>query len=579
MKSKHPLFQLKNNEAGKIKVQQLMDSTTPAAWLEKLLSEWEIPEENSSWKKLLLPWEDTLLLFASTSSVLLRKHAFAILLWSDSPKAVRIAWEGLSDSHAEIRALIVKWFVSVDRQKLYNKLFSMYLTDPVWEVRNTARQRIRKDFADLFSISPDNLSKVEKIHCIELLEKDSVMDHDLAFRFLLEDEPGTALNASIYLEREGCLDKLIRKASLSDMEDFNRRRELLAASSGCGISSFLDKPENFHSQGSYCMAMELIASGGISRITEKLIASTIAIQEKSPYLYSIKKTAILNLLKLTSKESFSLLHKILQEQRNNKEYLKVIFQNIPAESALEIYEDLINFLKDDSFGFDEELILSFKRLPLSYSLKDMHKIVRNSQNPPLVRKRALSVLCHYNEKSTVLFILENLSLFSRSEMEELGINASRWSSEDFLELAEIIFTLSDGSARNALMSLLAISDISRFIPQMEDALSDPDPRTRIIAVESLTQLKSTKSLEKIIPLLSDPEETVRAETAKDMIRWNREETFSELHQILYDENETEEVCQTIIDAWGSSQNIKALSELVPLIEKKTGTRGVDPPCS
>ncbi len=568
MNSKHPLFQLKNNEQGKLKLQQLMESALPAPWLEELLSEWEIPEEDHSWKKLLFPWEDTLLLFSSTSSPRLRKQAYAILLWSDSPKAVRMVWEGLSDSHAEIRALIARWFVSADRQKLYNRLFRMYLTDPVWEVRKTARQRIRKDFADLFSVSPDNLTKVEKIHCIELLEKDSVMDHDLAYRFLLENDPGIALNASMYLEQEGCLDKLIRKASLSDMEDFNRRRDLLNASSRCGINSFLDKPENFHSKGSYCMAMELMESGGISRIPEKLIASTMAIQEKSPYLYTIKKTAILNLLKLTSKESFALLQKILQEQKNNKEYLKVIFHHIPAESALKIYGDLIHFLKDETFSCDGELIRSFKRLPLSFSLRDMHEIVRNSENSPRVRKRALSVLCHYNEKSTILFILENLSLFSRAEMEELGINASRWSREDFLELAEIIFTLSDGSARNALMSLLAVSQISRFIPQMEEALSDADPRTRIVAVESLSRLQSTGSLEKIVPLLSDPEEAVRAETAGDLILWNREETFTELHQILYDENETEEVCRTIIDAWGAGRNIKALSELVPLIEKK-----------
>ena len=568
MKNKHPLFQLKNTDAGKQKLRQLIGSTSPGAWLEDFFLETEMPQEDLPWKHLLLEWEDELILMASGSSPDLRRQSYSILLYSQSTRAARLMWEGLTDSRGEIRTLIVKWFRSRDRQKLYNRLFRMYLSDPVWEVRKSARQRIRKDFSDLFSINPENLSKIEKIHCIELLEKDSVMDHDLAYRFLLESEPGIALNASMYLEKEGCLDKLTGKASLSDMDDYKRRKELLEAASRCGVTSFMDKIENFRSKGSLCIAMELMASDGFSRIPEKLIASAMAIKEKSPYINTVKKTALLNLLKLTSKESFSLLHTLLQEYKTNREYLKVIFQNIPAESALEVYPDLIGFLKDETFGSEEELILSFKRLPVSYSLRDMHEIVRNSNIPVVVRRRALSVLCHYNDKSTILFILENLSLFSRTEMVELGINASEWYEQEFLELAENLFTHCDGSAKNALMSLLAVSGISRFIPQMEEALSDADPSTRMVAVESLSLLKSSSSLEKIIPLLSDPEESVRGEAAADLIAWNQEETFNELQQILFDSNETEEVCRTIIDAWGMSGNIKSLSMLIPLIEKK-----------
>ncbi len=568
MKAKHPLFQLKNSPAGEQKFQQLMEGSDPSAWIKEFLETNDIPNGREAWKDLLLKWEDTLLLYASQRSPLMRKKSLSILLQSDSIKTGRLLWEALSDSDAGVRALVVKEFQSDDRQKLYNILYRIFLTDPVWDVRKAARNRLKKDFSDLFSINPDHLDRIEKVHCIELLEKGSAMDHDLAYRFLLENEPGISLNASLYLEKEGCLDKLIRQADLSDMEDFQRRLTLLRASAECKISSFMDKSENFQTPGALCIGMELIATGTYSSISEKLIDATMAIKKTTPYIRSVQLMAVKNLLRLTSQESFALIHKIFQDYRHDNEILTLILRNIPVESASQLYSDLIGFLKDKEFSPSEELILSFKRFPLSFCIRDMFQIVRDLSLHPAIRKRALAVLCHHNEKSTILFILENLPVFTKEEINTLGEGASKWSKEEFLTLSDYFLKHPDTSVKNSLITLHSHAGITDFVPQMEEILSDSDPLSRITAVESLARLNQLASLSKIVPLLHDPEEDVRAATAAALINWKREETFLELKEILFDKNETTEVAATIISAWGVSQEITAISMLVPLIELK-----------
>ena len=369
MKNKNLLFQLKNTPSGKIKLKELMGDQDILNWLTSQFEGPKFSEMNQPWKSLLLDWEEELLLLASSSRIHLRYQALSILMYSGSSIANRLIWDSLDDSYYGIRILILNRFCPEDRQKFYNRIYRIYLRDANWAVRKAARERIRKDFSDLFTINPENLERREKIHCIELLDKDSSMDHDLAIHFLQEKDSGTALAASLYLEREGCFDRMIKEATLSDMADYNRRKKLLAAAIHCQISSFLDHKENFKSAGSLILGIELLAAGAVSKIGETIIELLMKSSDPNPLVKKTRKTAVECLLSIKTSKSYELLRQILNDHINDKVILNTILENIPEHGAVEIYPLLLQFLKNPSFVSEKALIDSFQRFPKSYSIR------------------------------------------------------------------------------------------------------------------------------------------------------------------------------------------------------------------
>ncbi|OQY34709.1 MAG: hypothetical protein B6241_03990 [Spirochaetaceae bacterium 4572_59] len=569
MKDKNPLFQLKNNSKGKQKLQRMINDREILNWLKDLFLHTPMIEENAKWKSLLMKYEEELLLLASDSDPGIRYHALSVLIYSDNKIADRLIWDSLDDSDSLVRILLLKRFKPEDRQKFYNRLYRIYLKDSNWKVRKASRERIRKDYSDLFTISPDNLEEREKIHCIELLDHRSSMDHDLAIHFLQDNKKGIALNASLYLEKEGCLDDMLKKASLSDMDEFNRKKELLLAAVSCQVSSFLDKKENFMFCASLCLGIGLLHAGAISKITEFIIEKVIVLPEKSVQVHQIRLQALEILLRIKTTEAYELLRKILKNFKSDNEIIKTVLEKLPEEGALNIYPVLLEYLKDLSFSNEETLIMSFMRLPMSYCLKDMYTIVRDTESDLIVKRRALSVLCQFSEESTILFILEQLPLFSREDIQELGSTALKWAPAPFIKTAGELFQECDGNVRKSLMTLSALAGITRFLPEMEESLTDADPENRKTAIRALIDLDNSESLDKIINLLYDPDALVRSEAARSLIKWNKEEAFHQLSQILGDPNEVDTVEISIIEELGESSNIKSIALLIPVLELKT----------
>ena len=64
-----------------------------------------------------------------------------------------------------------------------------------------------------------------------------------------DTNPGIILAASLYLEKTGTLDKLIKKASLGDEEDLIRRKRILISAAEHQVISFLDRKGEFWKHG------------------------------------------------------------------------------------------------------------------------------------------------------------------------------------------------------------------------------------------------------------------------------------------------------------------------------------------
>ena len=173
------------------------------------------------------------------------------------------------------------------------------------------------------------------------------------------------------------------------------------------------------------------------------------------------------------------------------------------------------------------------------------------------------------ESSAVtLFILENLSLLDRDEMAYLGTSIINSYKDEFLKTAFSIFAEHDSALHQNLMRLASRSGMKDFIPIMEEKLSDADPDSRITSLWCLRELEQVDSLPKMRGLLYDPENTVRGEAASVFVDWEKEETFTQIHKILFDKNESPSVHHAIIKAMSLSSNIRMIPLLVSLIDEQ-----------
>jgi len=568
MKNRNPLQTLKDGSAGRAKLEQMIGEQDRLNWLSDQLRLLPPTEGPASWKKLLLTMEEELRLLAVSSDTRLRYQALSILTVSRDETSLRLMWEALEDSEPEIRILMVNRFTADDRHKLFNRLYRIYLRDSDWNVRSSARRRIRRHFSDLFTINPENLDEREKIHCLELLDRGSAMDQDLAIRFLREESPGIVLTAALYLEREGHLDRLIREGSDSDTEDLSRRLELLKASARRQVTSFMDREENFQSPGALYLAVELLSAGTESAVTEKIIDAVFRLTGRNAFVSHLREEAARCLLTRKRTESYILLSRLLKENRSDVPLLDLILNSLPPEGAFCFYPLLLEFLKDPDFPAEESLLNGLLRFPASCSLRDLHDLVRDETRPAAVRKRALSILCRFDESSTLLFTLENLPLLNREEMRLLGSTAARWGGPAFTRMAGELLDEQDGPVRQSLLTLLAVSGNREFIPRMEEALTDASPRSRITALWALTDLNNRDSTEKMLNLLYDPEELVRSEAVRAFTVWNREDVFAVLSEILGDEQESLTVKKSLIETMGISENLKTIGLPIPFMESR-----------
>jgi len=425
---------------------------------------------------------------------------------------------------------------------------------------------IRKDFADLYSLSPDHLENEEKVHCLELLDTHSAHDHSLALRFLEDSTPGIALAASLYLEKTGTLDRMMKESTESDIDDLKRKLKILKTASDHQITSFLDKRENFKHHGSFYIAVKILNSGIPCSQFSWIIQNILSFDDKTAFSEDLKKGALTCLLRRKDTESFALIKETLDDQKTREDHRTILLENLPSAGAGQFYPVLNKFLRDTGFSQFQRLLSAFRKIPLSLCLSDLYTLVRNTGEDREIRKRAILLLSQYKEFSSTLFLIENLFLLNIDEMSNLGTEVFLNNKEHFLYAAGRIFEECDSSLHQKLMHLCSLTGIRDFLPVIEEKLTDSDPESRIRAVWSLRTLNAVESLPALRLLLHDPVQKVRAQTAGALIDWNKSETFQDMIMILNDGHESFSVQESIIDSLGVSGNPKSIEILVSLLE-------------
>lgn len=559
------LTALKNNSKGIETLRKMIGGSSPHHWMTETLMSMDSNEKDLPWKRLLLAYEEDVLILAMHKDSNLRYHGCSILIYSKNENCRRHLWEMFRDSERAVRILMIRKFQSEDRHRLYNTLFKIYLNDPVPEVRESAFTRITKDFSDLYSINPTALSMEEKIHCLELLNIKSSHDHDLALQLLTDPQPGVVLAAGLYLEKTGTLDSLIQKARLKDHEDIDRRIRLLQTVADHQLISFLEKKENLNNAGSLFTALSLYESGTHSNLFAWTLEQIFNLNDSKAVYLEMKHRALQCLTRQKDPDSLFLIRELLKSQKS--EIHSYLLEHLPGEGGIIYYPVLKGFIQDINFPNIDSLYKAFKSIPVNLCLSDLYSLTRNVELNIEIRRRALIILSSFCEYSCTLFMLENLDLLKKDEMKDLAESVLSWNRKAFDRDVSLIFSQPDAALHQSLMELLASAADINYIPEIEEKLLSPQAITRITALHSLQELNSIGSIEKMKGLFYDSEISVKAHTAAVFIDWDKEECFNEIQLLLKDNLELPEIHDIILKAAEKSDNRKLIPIIAGLFSK------------
>ena len=94
-----------------------------------------------------------------------RYFAYKFLLLGKDVLTEKVLEEGLMDPHPLSRKILTKGIIA-GREKTFGVLWDKLIHDPVYEVRETARKRIAKEFNDFYSLKEKDLRPEETVRIL-----------------------------------------------------------------------------------------------------------------------------------------------------------------------------------------------------------------------------------------------------------------------------------------------------------------------------------------------------------------------------------------------------------------------------
>lgn len=498
-----------------------------------------------------------------------RYFAIKILLYDSADQSKRAIWESINDPHPLIRKTIASEFYPENRDKFYNELFRLYLKDPVREVRTAAKERINRDFTDVYTINIDKLDQYEALHALEHLSPFSKSDEDTALHFLDSDNLELRFSAACFLKERGALNRLIEESDLGDRENIERVDRLLRKSCEVNISSFLEKAIKSDNTGTLYIAAGILAESGDVSLIEPVCKQIFSLPQTTKENKELFERALLSLKKRGTEPSFHLLNDYLKKNSSNYELTSKILEALPSEGAIFFIPTLLSFLEDDHFPVRDELRKSICRMPSDLYILRMLEIIKSDRQEysHVVRKDALKILIQLKKSFCLQTILENLPILPANEAKELAELLVEYDRNEFDRLTALFLKSDDSSVRASIITCLPAVNGKNFLKEIKNALNDADPEIRIASIWALVEFGETKTLSSAVELLRDPVERVRMEVALAIGKNGSEKVLEELRQIIFDENEVQSVKIPAIHGLGFSESLLSIEILCDLLEQ------------
>jgi HEAT repeat protein len=515
----------------------------------------------------------------------IRYFAYRMLLGNQDPRTARTLEDGLSDSHPLIRKTLVLNFHSEDREKLYGLLWDKLIRDPVYEVRKSAKERIREDFSGLYDPPAASfLSAGETARLLEMADAGIQGDRNLALSCLEGDNRELIFPAAVFLDGCGVLDRLLSENSLDDPGAIDRNVRLLEKALEVHVSGFISRlnsglPAEWPADrvkrrrgAALFTAARLLRGRGGTRENVNILAEEVfsfftgeAPEKEYAGIYTLTLECI---GAKGDEKSFTALARELGRREYAPEYLELLLPRVPPRGEEIFLPLLFRFFHNTAFPARKELEESLCRFEADSFLPEIFRILNGSPEdfPHPVRISALRLLGRLKLPYCLDRVLESLPVLPFGELKQFAASLSFYPPDRFHEKAGALLRSGDSQIRAAILTILPVINDTGFMPEIRNGLRDPDPEVRIAAVWALLEFGEIKLLNQETSMLRDPVERVRLAAAACLGQYGNPAAMEILKNIMADPHETGGVKRNIITGLGISRSPESLNLLAGFLD-------------
>ncbi|MDR2923106.1 MAG: HEAT repeat domain-containing protein [Treponema sp.] len=501
-----------------------------------------------------------------------RYFAYKILINDKDALAQRSLEAGLLDPHPLVRKILTGSF-SGDRKKVWSVLWDRLIHDPVYEVRETAKKRIVKEFMDMYSLKDKVLSAEENFRILELLDPNSQEDKSFAMAMLQSDSKELQYPAAVFLEKCGILALYLSRNKIDDYVTIRNSVRLLKNAMDVKVSGFLTEYSSGDGAPLLVAANLLAGTKGLHENVYYLAKKVFAFfaNKKAEPSYKEIYTRTLEAIAVGgSVKSFELLAEELARRENDPVFLEMLLPRLTAKADLILSPLLFRFLENVNFRERDTLIKVLGNFSPEIVLPEVFHILNNGRTKfhHVIRISALKILGQLRLPFCFQRALESLPTLTAEETEEFAQLITHYPKEVFEDKAKTLLASPDAQVRASIISILPIVKNDSFMKEIRASLRDVDPDVRVAAIKSLLGFGEIKLLNQETSMLHDPVERVRLATAEVIARHGNQAAIEILKNVTVDPNETEVVKTGVIAGLGQAVNAEGIPLLVSVLDSQ-----------
>ncbi len=499
-----------------------------------------------------------------------RYFAVKILVHDDDERSDRAVTEAFDDPHALVRRTVAEEAVPRDSHAFYERLRTLYLDDPVYEVRAAAIGRIRSDFGEFHTIDVSSLDPEQALHAVQLFAESSEDDQNAAIGLLSGKSVEQRLVAARFLVRARVLHGMLARADFGDRADMERTRDLLGNAMSVNVTGFLSVLSENPSPATLMIGAQLLREHGDPSLIRELAERVLRIQERViPGFTDLYAATVQCISSRGDEATLNMLSREIPRRVASPDLLEIALEAVPSGRDLVFRDALYAALIDPAFPARDALRRALLRLDPPDTLSRCLDIVASNRGryPHRVRIDALKVLGELKLAYALQDVLENLSILPADEAREFARDLSQYSEKDLERKVRYLLDGVDGAVRAAIIAALPSTGKKTFLPQIKSALRDADPDVRIAATWALVDYEETRALGQAVDMLRDPVERVRTSVARALSAGGGPSVLKSLAATLEDPSEVDSVKLAVIDGLGAARSADAVDALVAVIER------------
>jgi len=499
-----------------------------------------------------------------------RYFAYKMLLLDKDELTMKVLEEGLMDPHPLIRKILANSFTS-DKEKTWNVLWDKLIHDPVYEVRETARKRIAKEFTDTYSLNDKNLNAEETARILEQHDPVSQEDRTFAMTALENDDKELRYHAAAFLDKYGLLSSYLAKNTLDDPNTIEQSVNLLKKALEVNVSGFLRNYETGDGAPLLTAARLLSDLRGTPEdicYLEEKVFSFFRSRKPDPSIVEIYKKTLESVVTYGNVKALELLAEELSAREMDPDFLEYLLPVIPKKAESLFSPILFRFLENTAFPDRQRLVQLLGSFSADIVLPNVFRILdgNRAEYPHIVRVSALKIMGYLKLPFSLQRILESLPTFIPDEAEDFSALIADHPKDMFEEKAGMLLASPDAKIRASLITILPVIKNESFLKEIKASLKDVDPDVRVAAIKALLGFGEIRLLNQETSMLRDPVERVRVATAEVIARHGNAAAMEILKKTTVDENETDTVKISVIAGLGQSTSAEGIPILVGVLD-------------